>query len=115
MSKTDKLEQKKEDSKDFLAGKDKSGPYEGLTTRQIVLQKSLELFSMQGFAAVSMRNIADAAGIRASSIYHHFKGKQELFDALVEQVNGRITSYNVCYTKLLRGKKIQPGYDCRRS
>lgn len=56
-------------------------------TREIIMQKSLEMFAEKGYAAVSMRDIAAAVGIRASSIYYYFKGKQELFDALVQQAN----------------------------
>lgn len=56
-------------------------------TREIILQEALELFASKGYAAVSMRDIAAAVGIRASSIYHHFSGKQELFDALIQKAN----------------------------
>ncbi len=56
-------------------------------TREIILQEALRLFSDKGYAAVSMRDIAAAVGIRASSIYHHFSGKQELFEALVQRAN----------------------------
>lgn len=56
-------------------------------TREIILQEALNLFSNKGYAAVSMRDIAAAVGIRASSIYHHFSGKQELFEALIQKAN----------------------------
>lgn len=56
-------------------------------TREIIMQEALELFAIKGYAAVSMRDIARAVGIRPSSIYHHFKGKQELFDALIQKAN----------------------------
>lgn len=56
-------------------------------TRDIILQEALELFSSYGYAAVSMRDIAAKVGIRASSIYHHFGGKQELFDALIQRAD----------------------------
>lgn len=54
-------------------------------TREIILQEALNLFSRKGYAAVSMRDIATVVGIRASSIYHHFSGKQELFEALIQK------------------------------
>ncbi len=56
-------------------------------TREIILREALNLFSNKGYAAVSMRDIAAAVGIRASSIYHHFSGKQELFEALIQKAN----------------------------
>lgn len=54
-------------------------------TRDIILEASIILFSSKGYAAVSMRDIAKAVGIQPSSIYHHFSGKQELFDALIQK------------------------------
>ena len=37
-----------------------------------------------------MKNIADAVGIKDSSIYKHFKSKQEILDAIVDQMKGRM-------------------------
>ncbi|MBQ7934377.1 MAG: TetR/AcrR family transcriptional regulator [Lachnospiraceae bacterium] len=54
-------------------------------TREIILMEALNLFSNKGYAAVSMRDIAMAVGIRVSSIYHHFSGKQALFEALIQK------------------------------
>lgn len=56
-------------------------------TKVVIMEEALQLFAQRGYAAVSMRDIAAAVGIRASSIYHHFKGKQEIFDALVQQAH----------------------------
>ena len=56
-------------------------------TRELIMQEALNLFAEKGYAAVSMRDIATAVGIRASSIYNHFSGKQELFDALIQKAN----------------------------
>lgn len=54
-------------------------------TREIILIEALNLFSNKGYAAVSMRDIATVVGIRVSSIYHHFSGKQALFEALIQK------------------------------
>lgn len=56
-------------------------------TREVILQEALSLFAVKGYAAVSMRDIAAAVGIRVSSIYYYFSSKQELFDALVGAAN----------------------------
>ncbi len=53
-------------------------------TKQRILDKALELFSMQGYDSVSMGEIAAAVGIKASSLYNHFSGKRAIFDAIVE-------------------------------
>ncbi len=53
-------------------------------TRDRILWEALELFSRQGYGAVSVRDIARAVGIKESSLYSHFTGKREIFDALVD-------------------------------
>lgn len=52
-------------------------------TRQLILEKALELFSLYGYDAVSVGEIAKAVGIKAPSLYNHFESKQAIFDAIV--------------------------------
>lgn len=54
-------------------------------TRQRLLDVALEQFAQNGFAGTSMRMLAREAGIRESSIYNHFAGKEELYQAVMEQ------------------------------
>jgi AcrR family transcriptional regulator len=56
---------------------------EGPDTREKLLSAALDLFSAQGFAATTVRQIALAVGIRDSAIYAHFEGKQAILDALM--------------------------------
>ena len=55
-------------------------------TKQAILEASLELFSVRGFEATSISQIADAVGIRKASLYSHFDSKQAILDAIVKQV-----------------------------
>ena len=55
-------------------------------TKQAILESSLELFSVQGFEATSISQIAGAVGIRKASLYSHFENKQAILDALVQKV-----------------------------
>lgn len=54
-----------------------------MTTKERILQEALNLFSNNGFEAVSMRDIGAAVGIRESSIYKHYAGKQAILDEIV--------------------------------
>jgi AcrR family transcriptional regulator len=54
-----------------------------LTPERIVLA-ALELVNEQGLAAFSTRQLGERLGCEAMSIYHHFKSKQHLLDALVD-------------------------------
>lgn len=56
------------------------------STRQQIMDAALELFSVQGFEATSVSQIADAVGIRKASLYSHFESKQAILEALVKDV-----------------------------
>ena len=55
-------------------------------TKQEILDAALELFSVQGFEATSIAQIAGAVGIRKASLYSHFENKQAILNALVQKV-----------------------------
>ena len=55
-------------------------------TRQEILETALELFSVKGYEATSVSQLADAVGIRKASLYSHFGSKQEILDALVQEI-----------------------------
>jgi AcrR family transcriptional regulator len=48
------------------------------TKRPGIVQAATSLFAARGIAGVSMRNIAEAAGVREAAIYRHFVSKEEL-------------------------------------
>lgn len=50
--------------------------------RDEVLQAAAQLFAEQGFHSVGMRAIADAVGVRGSSLYHYFPSKIDLLHAI---------------------------------
>lgn len=58
-------------------------------TRQRILLEALRLFSQKGYDAVSVEQIADAVGIKAPSLYKHYKNKQGIFDAIFEETARR--------------------------
>ncbi len=55
-------------------------------TKQVILAAALDLFSVQGFEATSMSQIAEAVGIRKPSLYSHFESKQKILDVLTQTV-----------------------------
>ena len=62
-------------------------PKEGISihTKQKILLEALRLFSQKGYDAVSVEQIADAVGIRVPSLYKHYKGKQDIFEAILRK------------------------------
>ncbi len=75
---------------------------EQISTKDKILLESMKLFSIQGYEAVSVRTIAAAVGVRDSALYKHFKGKQEIFDTIVEQSRQRFYRQ---YEEVLFNKK----------
>ena len=64
-------------------------------TKQEILRASLDLFSVQGFEATSISQIADAVGIRKASLYSHFESKQAILDAIVKEVLEQYAQHSI--------------------
>lgn len=62
-----------------------------MTTKERILNEALRLFSEKGYSDVYVGDIAEAVGIKAPSLYKHYKGKQEIFDSCVEKFYERMT------------------------
>ena len=62
-----------------------------MSTKEKILKEALNLFSEKGYSDVYVGDIAAAVGIKAPSLYKHFKGKQEIFDSCVEKFSERMT------------------------
>lgn len=50
-----------------------------------VLKAALSLFARQGFRATTMRQIARRCGLSVGNLYHHFGGKEVIFQRLIDQ------------------------------
>jgi AcrR family transcriptional regulator len=59
--------------------------HEDRNTRERILDAAIELFARQGIAGTSLRQIAQAVGIKESAIYAHFEGKEALCPAIFAQ------------------------------
>ena len=59
-------------------------------TRQTLLSAGLRVFSNQGYADTRLEDIAAEASVTRGAIYHHFGGKAELYNALVQERYGRV-------------------------
>ena len=64
-------------------------------TKQRILEEALALFAEKGFANVYVGEIAGRVGIRAPSLYKHYKSKQAIFDAIVEEMHRRFLEQEV--------------------
>ena len=58
-------------------------PSKSEATRQSILHAAAGLFRQQGYAAVSLRDIAEAVGMKTGSLYYHFSSKESLVEEIL--------------------------------
>jgi AcrR family transcriptional regulator len=54
-------------------------------TRERILLEAARLFRHHGYTATTLREIADAASIKAGSIYYHFASKEEILGEVLDK------------------------------
>ncbi len=64
-----------------------------MDTKQRILLEALRLFSKRGYDAISVEQIASAVGIKAPSLYKHYKSKKDIFDAIFEDTAKRYEEF----------------------
>ncbi|MEN9381341.1 MAG: hypothetical protein RI940_222 [Bacteroidota bacterium] len=57
-----------------------------LSRKDVIVNKAATLFREKGYKAASMRDLAEAVGVEAASLYNHIKSKSELLHELVFSV-----------------------------
>lgn len=59
-------------------------------TRSLLLEVARRNFTEHGYAATSIDDIIRQAGVARGALYHHFSGKEALFRAVYETVEGEV-------------------------
>jgi TetR/AcrR family transcriptional regulator, cholesterol catabolism regulator len=54
-------------------------------TRERILLEAARLFRHHGYAATTLREVADASGIKAGSIYYHFESKDQILGEVLDK------------------------------
>ncbi len=60
--------------------------------RERIIQAAFHLFAERGFYGVSISDVAEAAGLVKSSIYHHFENKDALYLAVLNETFDKISA-----------------------
>ncbi|MFG2006049.1 TetR family transcriptional regulator [Spirillospora sp. NPDC048911] len=55
-------------------------------TRRALLDAGADLFAERGYAATSIEDVVREARVTRGALYHHFRSKQDLFEAVFEEV-----------------------------
>src|SRR5437763_16033209 len=61
-------------------------------TRSLLIDVARQNFTEHGYAATSIDDIIQEAGVARGALYHHFPGKEALFRAVYEAVEGEVVA-----------------------
>lgn len=64
-------------------------------TKMQILEVALDLFSVRGYEATSISQIATAVGIRKASLYSHFASKQDILDTLIDLLTRQFDDHSI--------------------
>ncbi|HEU5473942.1 MAG TPA: TetR/AcrR family transcriptional regulator [Actinophytocola sp.] len=81
------------------------------STRQALVDSAVELFTKNGYAGTSLDAVAKRARVTKGALYHHFDGKQALFEAAfdvveraaVERLRRAVASAEPAWERAMRG------------
>jgi AcrR family transcriptional regulator len=73
---------------------------QGRATRGQLIEVATRLFAEHGYEGTSVEAVLSAAGVSRGALYHHFAGKEALFEAVVSAVSDQVT---VELTEAVRG------------
>jgi TetR/AcrR family transcriptional regulator, cholesterol catabolism regulator len=68
-------------------------PGKHASKKDVITQRAALLFKKKGYSSTSMRELAEAVGVEAPSLYNHIGGKSELLQAICFKVANAFTSY----------------------
>jgi AcrR family transcriptional regulator len=65
---------------------------QGRATRGQLIEVATRLFAEHGYEGTSIEAVLSAAGVSRGALYHHFAGKEALFEAVVSAVSDQVTA-----------------------
>jgi AcrR family transcriptional regulator len=79
-----------------------------MSRKEVILDGAAWLFSEKGFRDTSMAELAKMTGVAQGTIFYHFKNKEELFLAILENIKEEITRE---FDHYIRDHEFQNGLD----
>lgn len=68
-------------------------PGKNASKRDVITQKAASLFRAKGYSSSSMRELAEAVGVEAPSLYNHIGSKSELLQGICFKIANAFTQY----------------------
>jgi len=64
-----------------------------MTTKEKIYANAIELFAKNGYHNLGMRDLAKSVGIRASSIYNHYKSKEDILMEIAHELMTELSEH----------------------
>jgi AcrR family transcriptional regulator len=58
--------------------------------QQEIIEKAIDLIKDEGLAGITMKKVADKVGFSEPALYRHFKDKQDLILAVIEEIKSKM-------------------------
>ena len=79
-----------------------------LSTKERIRTEALHLFAQYGYDAISVAQIAKAVGIQAPSLYKHYASKEDIFLAIIKEMESAMHStLPVCRSMAVMRRKTE--------
>ena len=73
---------------------------EDMSTKEKILDAALTLFAENGYDGTSVEQIANIVGIKPPSLYKHYKGKEDILNALIDIAEVRYEEIILYFTHI---------------
>ncbi|MEI2277134.1 TetR/AcrR family transcriptional regulator [Paenarthrobacter ilicis] len=57
----------------------------GAERREQIIQTATDVFATEGFEGTALKRVAELVGVKEATLFHYFKGKQELLTAVLAE------------------------------
>lgn len=64
-----------------------------ITTKERILNEALNSFAENGYKGTNLRDLAAQLGLSKSALYRHFTGKEDIWNALIEQMSAHYNAH----------------------
>ena len=81
----------------------------GTDTGRRIMTEARRLFARDGYEAVSVESIAAAVGIRAPSLYKHYRSKRDIFASILREMERRDAENAERFSLPTQTKEAAPG------
>ncbi|MFJ5955893.1 TetR/AcrR family transcriptional regulator [Paenarthrobacter sp. NPDC092416] len=61
----------------------------GAERREQIIQTATDVFATEGFEGTALKHVAERVGVKEATLFHYFKGKQELLTAVLAERDRR--------------------------